>query len=275
MPHPLGLELLTVLGLGPVEHVTLAADLGCTAVSMGLAQLPERFNPHGYPAWSLREDAGLRRELKAVLADRGVAISIAEGLGVSSDIDATDRAADMDVFADLGALRVNAADMGAERERAYDQFAILAGMAAERDMELSIEFCPIFTIRSLPEALAAVRHIGEGKATVLIDSMHFFRSGGKVREIAELDPALIGHVQLSDAPRKGAKADDRGAYMAEAMSGRMIPGQGELPMREFVEALPRGQVLGLEVPLMAAAQNGRAVRDYVGEIVKRTRELLV
>lgn len=275
MPHPLGLELLTVLGLGPVEHVTLAADLGCTAVSMGLVQLPERFNPHGHPAWSLREDAGLRRELKAALADRGVAISIAEGLGVSSDIDASARAADMDIFADLGALRVNAADMGVERDRAYDQLATLAGMAADRDMEFSIEFCPIFTIRSLPEALEAVRHIGEGKATVLIDSMHFFRSGGKVREIAELDPALIGHVQLSDAPRKGAKADDRAAYMAEAMAGRMIPGQGELPMREFVEALPRGQVLGLEVPLMAAAQNGRAVRDYVGEIVKRTRELLV
>ncbi|MFD2134352.1 hypothetical protein ACFSLT_02280 [Novosphingobium resinovorum] len=48
MPHPLGIELLTVLGLGPVEHVTLAADLGCKAVSMGLSQLPERFNPHGY-----------------------------------------------------------------------------------------------------------------------------------------------------------------------------------------------------------------------------------
>ncbi|WP_404480061.1 sugar phosphate isomerase/epimerase family protein [Novosphingobium sp. BL-52-GroH] len=270
MPHPLGLELLTVLGLGPVEHVTLAADLGCTAVSMGLVQLPERFNPHGYPGWSLRDDAGLRRELKAVLADRGVSISIAEGLGVSATLDATERAADMDLFAQLGALRVNAVDMGVERARAFDQLATLAAMAGERGMEFSIEFCPAFTIRSLAEALEAVRHIGEGQATVLIDSLHFFRSGGKVREIAELDPALIGHVQLSDAPRKA-----EGDYMIEAMSGRMIPGQGELPMREFVEALPRGQVLGLEVPLMAAAQSGRAVRDYVGEIVTRTRELLV
>ncbi|HUD27712.1 MAG TPA: sugar phosphate isomerase/epimerase [Novosphingobium sp.] len=275
MGHPLGLELLTVLGMGPVEHVTLAADLGCSAVSMGLAQLPARFNPHDYPAWSLREDAALRRELKAVLADRGVTISIAEGLGVSPDLDAADRAGDMDIFADLGALRVNAVDMGAERPRALDQLAALAGMAAERGMEFSIEFCPIFTIRSLPEALEAVRHIGEGPggtagATVLIDSMHFFRSGGTVRQIAELDPALIGHVQLSDAPRKA-----EGDYMTEAMSGRMIPGQGELPMREFVEALPRGQVLGLEVPLMAAAKSGRPARDYVGEIVKRTRDLLV
>jgi hypothetical protein len=34
-------------------------------------------------------------------------------------------------------------------------------------------------------------------------------------------------------------------------------------------------VLGLKVPLMAAAASGRSARDYVGEIVKRTRELLV
>jgi len=270
MPHQFGLELRTVLGLGPVEHVTLAADLGCSAVSMGLDQLPERFNPHGYPAWSLREDAGLRRELKAALRDRGVAISIAEGMGVAEDIDAAERAADMDIFADLGALRINAADMGAERERALEQLARLAVMAGERGMEFSIEFCPAFTIRSLPEALEAVRHIGEERATVLIDAMHFFRSGGKVRQIAELDPALIGHVQLSDAPRKG-----EGDYMVEATTGRMIPGQGELPLREFVDALPRGQVLGLEVPLLAAAQSGRSAHDYVGEVVKRTRELLV
>ncbi|MEE4454490.1 sugar phosphate isomerase/epimerase [Novosphingobium resinovorum] len=272
MPHPLGLELLTVLGLDPVAHVTLAADLGCSAVSMGLTQLPDAFNPHGYSPWSLREDPALRRELKAVLADRGVAISIAEGLGVSPTADASERAADMDIFADLGALRVNAVDMGVERARAFDQLAVLAALAAERGMEFSIEFTPIFTIRSLAEALEVVAHIGDqgqGGATVLIDSMHFFRSGGTVRQVAELDPALIGHVQLSDVPRKGG--DD---YMAEAMSGRMIPGQGELPLREFVEALPRGQVLGLEVPLIAAARSGREARDYVGEIVKRTREFL-
>lgn len=270
MPHPLGLELLTVLGLGPVEHVTLAADLGCTCVSMGLSQLPKQLNPHGYAAWSLRDDASLRRELKAAMADCGVSISIAEGMGVSPEHDASDRAADMDVFAELGALRVNAVDMGTERKWAFDQLGKLAGMAAERGMAFSIEFCPTFTIRSLSDALETVRHIGEGDATVLIDSMHFFRSGGSVREIAELDPALIGYVQLSDAPRKNG-----GDYMTEAMSGRMIPGQGELPIRDFVEALPRGQVLGLEVPLLAAAQHGRTARDYVGEIVTRTKELLV
>lgn len=267
MPHPLGIELLTVLGMGPVDHVTLAADLGCTAVSMGLTQLP--MNPHDYPGWSLREDAGLRAELKAVLRDRGVAISIGEGMGVSPEFDASERAADMDIFAELGAIRINSVDMGVERERALDQLGKLAEMAHARDMEFTIEFCPAFTVRTLGEALEAVRHIGEDKASVLIDSMHFFRSGGTVRQIAELDPALIGHVQLCDAPRKGA-----GDYLQEAMTGRLIPGEGDLPLREFVDALPRGKTLGLEVPLMAQAQSGQPAAEYVAEIALKTRELL-
>lgn len=269
MPHPLGLELLTVLGLDPVSHVTLAADLGCSAVSMGVVQVPAQFNPHGYPVWSLRDDPALRRELKAVLRDRGVTICLAEGFGVRQGEDIGVQAADMDLLADLGALRVNGSDRGAERACALDQLASLAEMAAARGMEFSIEFAPVFTLRSLADALDAVAHIGMGRATVLIDTMHFFRSGGTVREVAELDPALIGHVQLCDVPRETG-----GSYLEEAMSGRMIPGQGELPLREFVEALPRGQVLGLEVPLAATAESGREARDYVGEIVKRTRELL-
>lgn len=267
MPHPLGLETLTVLGMGPVEHVMLAADLGCSAVSMPLTQLP--FNPHGYPAWSLREDAGLRRAFRDVLRDRGIRIAIAEGMVVSAESDASELAADMDLIAELGAQRINSLDMGVERERAFDQMATMSEMARERGMDFSIEFCPAFTIRSLPEAMEAVQHIGEGKATVTIDAMHFFRSGGNVKQMAELDPALIGHVQLSDAPRKGG-----GDYLQEAVSGRMIPGEGELPLREFVDALPRGKTLGLKVPLMAQAGAGRSAQEYVAEIVMKTRELL-
>lgn len=267
MPHQLGIELLTVQGLGPVEHVTLAADLGCTAISIGL--VPPSANPHNYALWSLREDPVLRRELKAALRDRGVAISTGEGLDVSTKIDASQRAADMDMLADLGVFAINAGDMGIARGRAFDQMAVLCEMARERGMDFSVAFSPLFTLSCLADALDAVRHIGEHKASVLIDTMHFFRSGGTVRQIAELDPPLIGHVKISDAPRKST-----GDYRQESMTGRMIPGEGDLPLREFVDALPRGKVLGLEVPLIAAAQSGRAVRDYTAEIVTRTRELL-
>jgi hypothetical protein len=61
----LGIEQLSVFGMGPVEHVRLAAALGCSYISIGLAQ--GRFNPHGYAPWSLRDDPALRRQTIAAL----------------------------------------------------------------------------------------------------------------------------------------------------------------------------------------------------------------
>jgi len=54
-----------VFGLPPVEFVNLAADLGCQCISAGLTALP--YNPHGYRAYSLRDDSNLRREMKAAM----------------------------------------------------------------------------------------------------------------------------------------------------------------------------------------------------------------
>src|SRR5262245_49575160 len=95
----LGIELLSVFGLPPVEHVNLAADLGCGYISTGLTQLP--FNPHNYPAWSLRDDPVLRRAMITAMRDRGVAIGLGEGLIVRPGIEARDNARDLDLMAEL------------------------------------------------------------------------------------------------------------------------------------------------------------------------------
>ena len=73
----LGIEQLSVFGLPPVDFVKLAADLGCGCISIGLTGFG--YNPHAYPAFSLRDDVGMRRELMAAMRDRGVAISLGEG----------------------------------------------------------------------------------------------------------------------------------------------------------------------------------------------------
>lgn len=106
----LGIELLCVFGMSPVEHVALAADLGCGSISTGLTQLP--FNPHGHPAWSLRDDPALRREMVAAMRDRGISIALGEGIGVRLGMDVRDRATDLDLMVELGVRRINAPGAG-------------------------------------------------------------------------------------------------------------------------------------------------------------------
>ncbi len=269
----LGLEYLTLLGMPPIEHVRLAADLGCGSISASLVGMPlHQFGYPGfkpYPEWSLVNDAELRREMKAALRDSGVHIGLAEGFRVRPDSDLRDRAAELDIVADLGALRVNAVSMESDMARTYDQLAILADMVNARGMKFIIEFAPRNAIDSLPAALAAADHVGRDRCQIMFDSMHFFRSGAKVSDIASIDPALIGYAQLADAPlvSKG------GSYMQEAVFARMIPGEGELPLREWIAALPADLEIGVEVPMIASLQSGVSARDHAARVIAAAREL--
>ncbi len=276
----LGIELLTVLGMPPVAHVSLAAELGCTHISTGLRGIP--MHQLGvpdwsiYPPWSFEDNPGLVSEMKAAIQDTGVRISLGEGFRVRSDGDVRDNTRGLDLMAELGAERVNAVSMEPDRGRTFDQLAKLADMVIERGMLFTIEFAPPNTINSITSALSAIDHIGRDKCRLLIDAMHFFRSGATLDTLRTLDPDIIGYAQLCDAPL----VSHGGTYMEEAMFGRLVPGEGELPLAEFVAALPACIDIGVEVPQLADtladgdARNvaRRAVTGALG-ILKQSRLL--
>src|SRR5262245_47026775 len=115
----LGIEHLSVFGLPPVEFVDLAADLGCTQIAIALT--PIHLNPHGYPAYSLREDAALRRSMIKAMRDRSVSISLGEGFAVRPNADVRERAGDMELMRELGARRLNTVSMEPDLDRSFDQ----------------------------------------------------------------------------------------------------------------------------------------------------------
>jgi sugar phosphate isomerase/epimerase len=264
----LGIELLGVFGLPPVDHVNLAADLGCGHISAGPGPMP--WNPLGFAPWSLRDDAALRRQMKAALRDRGVAISVAEGFAIRPGADVADRGADLDLFADLGAGHASAVSMEPDRPRALAQLARLAEMCTQRGMGLVLEFAPPHPIGALDAARAAIAEIGRSDVKLVIDAMHLFRSGGTVAELAALDPGEIGHVQICDVPL----APPHGDYMKEACFNRLAPGSGELPLADFLAALPRDIPIGLETPQLAALETGEDLRTIFSRGLAAARALL-
>ena len=266
----LGVEMLSALGLPPLELVALSADLGCQHISTGLNQMPAAYNPLGHADWSLRDDAALRREMIALMADRGVSISLGEGFAIRPGASIRDRAGDMDLMAELGARGLGAVSMEADQARAADELALLADMAAERDMLATIEFAPGQAVATLDQALAMVRHVARPTFGLLVDAMHLFRSGSTVADLAAINPAHILYAQLCDAPA-GPPGD---AYMGEAMFARRAPGDGELPLADFVAALPADIPIGLEVPNLAAAQAGQPDHDRIGRAVAAARALI-
>lgn len=265
----LGIENISVFGLPPIEFVNLAADLGCQHISTGLASFD--FGVCQYAPFSLRDDAVLRREMIAVMRDRGISISLGEGLTIRPDISAKNYQTDLDIMCELGIKRINTVSMDPDLHRTFDEFAILTDMAATRGMETTTELSPSLTICDLPTALAAVYHVGRPNFRLLIDTMHVIRSGSSVADIAALNPQLIAYVQLCDAPR----APRFESYFEEAMFERMVPGTGELNLRELVAALPRDRVYSLEVPLRSEAKAGIGPHERLRKCVEAARNLLI
>lgn len=274
MTNRLGIEQLTVMGMPPVAMIELVAEAGCVAISGALGPMPAAMFGYPefdlYPGWSLADDPALQREVKAALRANGVRVALGEGFGVREGRDVRSGAAGLDPMAELGAERINAVSMDPDLARTNDQMAHLAAMVIERGMAFTIEFAPPNTINSLDCALGVIEHIGAGRAQVLIDAMHFFRSGGTIGRLRALDPALIGYAQICDAPR--VATDPRG-YMLEACTARMAPGTGDLPVAEWIAALPADCVIGIEVPMIERLIATRDPRGHVLEVVAAARAL--
>jgi sugar phosphate isomerase/epimerase len=264
----LGIEFISVLGLPPVEFVHLAADLGCRHISTALSAQP--LESLGYPAFSLKDDVRLRQDLLTATEDRGVGISLGEGMVITARSEVSDLAADLDVMAELGVAQVNSLSFDVDRNRTFDQLAMLTELAAERGIGTTIEMAPGLTIGDLSAVMAAIKHVGRPDLRLLVDTMHWVRSGYGAAELREIEPAKIGYVQLSDTTLKPRMK----SYLEEAMYERMAPGDGELPLAEILGAVPGDVVVGLEIPMRGLAESGVGPMDRLRPCVASARELL-
>lgn len=264
----LAIEFICVFGMPPIKFIELAARLDCPRI--GLAPEPVVTLPDLYDPWSLRTDPALRRDVAKALKDNGVTISLGEGFLLMPQIPAERLAADMDVLAEVGAQRLNAVCLEPDFAANVDSFGRFADMAAERGLSVTVEFMPGVTINSLSAADALVTAVDRPNAGILLDAMHLFRSGATVADLAAIDPAHIGYAQLCDVPLTPVIAE----YADEARYERMPPGDGELPLADFVRTLPKHVPVGIEIPQRSLTEQGVDAAERLGPALAKARAIL-
>ncbi|MDG2002396.1 MAG: TIM barrel protein [Novosphingobium sp.] len=273
----LGIEFISAMGMPPGDFVRLAADLGVSQVS--LSPRPITDNPHGYPTWDLTTDPALVRRTKAALEANSVRLGQAEGFLIMPGMEIADNEAMLDIMVELSAPAVNSVAIEPDRARALDQFALLAQMAEKRGILAMVEFMPMMVAPgNITEALEFVAESGAANGRVLIDAMHFYRSGSDTAELATIDQSRIGYIQLCDVPMQQATGEPSEAammaYGEEARHGRLCPGDGNLPLGDFLAALPRDLTVGLEVPMLEKAKAGISPEEVLRPCVEAARKLL-
>lgn len=265
--NPLGIECLSTFGLHPVELIRLTGELGCSHVTLSLGYPANRLPM--YPNLSFRDDPPLQREIRSALGDSRVMLGMVESFAILPDSSVEQFARDLDMVVGLGARAICAISMDRDVGRTHAEFARLTELAAERGLVTTTEL-GAGGLRRLDKALPALAAVAHPCFKLLVDTMHFFRFGGTVADFAALDPAVIGHIQLGDVPMP-AILDD---YMQEALYERRAPGDGDLPLAEFLRHVPDGVVVGLEVPIRSEAEAGIGPRERLGRCVAQARAIM-
>src|SRR5262249_42167963 len=127
----------------------------------------------------------------------------------------------------------------------------LCDRAAQFDLHVCLEFAIYTGVRTLAHAASILAKAKRANASILIDALHFSRSGGLPAHVEQVDPALLRYAQICDASADRPGPTAARALAREARPGRPLPGEGVLPLAELVATLPAGVPLAIEAPCRA------------------------
>ncbi|MCW6003334.1 TIM barrel protein [Micromonospora sp. CPCC 205371] len=239
--HEYSLAHLTALSLSPPELVDAAADAGYRYVGLRLTRVTPQ-EPH-YP---LATDPALMRTTRVRLAATGVEVLDIELARISPDEDPKDFLRFLEAGAELGARHVIAQLPDPDRVRKVDRFAQLCEMARPLGLTVDLEFPSWTETPDLREAVRVLRSADQPNAGILVDLLHFARSGSSVADLRQLPAEWFHFVHVCDAPPKVPATNE--GLIHTARFERLFPGEGGIDVHGILEALPRGLPYALEIP---------------------------
>jgi sugar phosphate isomerase/epimerase/4-hydroxyphenylpyruvate dioxygenase-like putative hemolysin len=239
--HDYSLAHLTALSLSPPALVDAAASGGYRYVGLRLNRVtPEE--PH-YP---LATDPALMRSTKARLAATGVEVLDIELARMGPRDEPRDFLRMLEAGAELGARHVITQLPDPDPVRKVDHFTELCDLARPLGLTLDLEFPSWTETADLAEAVRVLRAADRPNAGILIDLLHFARSGSSVAELRALPREWFHFVHVCDAPAE-IPATAAG-LIHTARFQRLFPGEGGLDTAAILAALPPNLPYALEIP---------------------------
>ncbi|MBT2249060.1 sugar phosphate isomerase/epimerase [Arthrobacter sp. BHU FT2] len=232
---------LTVLTLDPPAMVEAAAEAGYRYVGFRLNRTTQ--TERHYPLITDRE---LMARTKSRLASTGVEVLDIEVARLEPDREPEDYLDFLRTGAELGARHVVAQAPDPNRERAIDRFGRLCDLVASLGMTADLEFMPWQEVPDLTSAAEMVRAVGRPSAGILVDLLHFARSGSSLEELASLPREWFRYAQVCDAPRERPTTVD--GLIHTARRERAFPGDGGIDVRSILATLPPHIPYALEIP---------------------------
>jgi sugar phosphate isomerase/epimerase len=128
-----------------------------------------------------------------------------------------------------------------------DRFGRLCELAAPFGLTIDIEFFPWTHVPNLSEATEVIAAADRTNSGILVDVLHFDRSGSTIEQLNGVPPSWLPFVHLCDAP--GEQPATTEAMIFTARTERLPPGEGGIDLRRIMRHMPPGIPVALEVPM--------------------------
>ena len=255
--HQISLAAGTVLESSPPDTVTAAAAAGFDASGVWV----------DLTTWTDEVAAEVRRRL----ADTGLTALDVEVGYFLADTPVDDCKRLIDAGAQVGASFALLVSRDPDLERTAAQYAEVCAHAEGTGVRPVLEFMRFMTVRTLADAVSVVTRSGHPDAAILVDTLHLSRCGEQPSDVGALDPHLFPYVQLCDAPAEVPAADQ---LVDEALNGRLLLGDGALPVRELVSLLAPDVPFSIELRSKALRDGYPDAAERAGVVARTTRSFL-
>jgi sugar phosphate isomerase/epimerase len=250
--RPVGVGHLTILDAAPPDLVQLAHETGFEAVGIRIGVASPAEEP-----WPMALGSSMLADTLARLSDTGVVVQDVEIVVIRPDTRAENSDELFEVGARLGARFLNVMVTDPDVGRAHDTFAALCERARPYGLRPCMEGISYTAVRDLETAYRVLDGTGGG---LIVDPLHIQRSGDDIADLRRIQPSALGYLQLCDGPRevpaslrvpdglpRGQSAGDD-VRQLESRAGRLLPGEGDIPVADFAAVLPADLPASVEAP---------------------------
>jgi sugar phosphate isomerase/epimerase len=267
----LALHQITAPGTDALQLIDIAAQLGCNGVCVFVHEPANRISVPGGPR---RRFPIIARSAAAVvrkrLRENDQRVVNVESFPIRSETDVSGYRPALALGAMLGAKRAVTHVHDTDGNRATENLGQLCDLASSVGLEVGLEFMSMSRgCASLDVAVRMVEAVGRDNLAIAVDALHLVRSGGSPEDLISVPAERLAYAQICDG--RGVVPAD--SYMPEAMD-RLIPGEGDFPLKDLIQSLPADLDLDVEVPSTHLIERGITPLQHATRAVRATRLLL-
>lgn len=251
MTYSFSLAHLTLLHCPPPQLIDIAAKAGYDFASLRMTAVTA--TEQVYP---LIHDRRLMRETRERLAGTGLEVLDVELVRLDPATEPESFLPFLEAGAELGARAVIVQLPDPERRRAIERYARLCELAVPYKLRPVLEFVSWTETPDLRSAVDILRQADRENGGLLVDMLHFDRSGSNPADLDNLPRNWFHFVHLCDSPREIPVAPE--GFTRAARTSRLFPGEGELDIGAVLRRIP-------EVPCSLEIPNAGLLRQLGDE----------